>query len=64
MKSKFLGLEADLNYSAALEVSESGELSLRDLENITYEIEMPTPLSRESPKDVTVQFEKLLKVTR
>jgi hypothetical protein len=62
-RSKFLGEEADVNYRAALEVSRTGELSVRIPEDLPPEIEKPLPLPRGSPRDVTVQYEKLLKVT-
>jgi hypothetical protein len=61
-RSKFLGEEVDVNYRAALEVSRTGELSVRIPEDLPTEIEKPRPLPRGSPKDVAVQHGKLLKV--
>ena len=63
-RSKFLGEEADVNYRAALEVSRTGELSVQIPENLPSVIDKPEPLPRGVPKDVTVQYEKLMKVNR
>ena len=62
MRSKFLGEEADVNYRAALEVSRTGELSVQIPDNLPSIIDKPDPLPRGVPKDVTAQYEKLLKV--
>ena len=59
---KFLGAEADVNYRAALEVSRTGELSLRVPEELPIDIEKPKELPRGVPKDVSVRYDKLLKV--
>ena len=61
-RTKFLGEEADVNYRAALEVSRTGELSVQIPENLPSVIDKPEALPRGVPKDVTVQYEKLIKV--
>ena len=61
-RAKFLGEEADVNYRAALEISRTGELSLRIPEELPPVIAKPRPLPRGVPSDVSVRYDKLLKV--
>lgn len=62
-RAKFLGEEADVNFRAALEVSRTGELSLRIPEELPTIIAKPRPLPRGVPSDVSIRYDKLLKVT-
>ena len=62
IRSRFLGEELDVNYRAALEVSRTGELSLRIPDDLPSDIVKPRPPPRGAPEDVAVQFEKLMKV--
>lgn len=61
-RSKFLGEEVDVNYRAALEISRTGELSLRVPEELPSVIAKPRPLPRGVPSDVSIRYDKLLKV--
>ena len=61
-RNRFLGEEMDVNYRAALEVSRTGELSLRIPDDLPTNIIRPRSLPAGAPEDVKIRFEKLMKV--